>query len=134
MARVIAPISNSNSQKQHLAAGDYEVSSALLLLNRGYNTSVAALSIGITHEGLLNSPIYKDWCHAKTELRIAQAQIAEIRALKRSDYLNGAREKGLPFEPLAPNVTTIKAFKEARRGNLEIVSLKGRQALLLKAK
>ena len=29
-----------------------------------------------------------------------------------------AREKALPFEPLAPNAETIAAMKEARRGNL----------------
>ncbi len=30
-----------------------------------------------------------------------------------------AREKALPFEPLAPNATTIAAMKEARRGGLK---------------
>lgn len=30
-----------------------------------------------------------------------------------------AREKALPFEPLVPNVTTIKAMKDARRGGLK---------------
>lgn len=29
-----------------------------------------------------------------------------------------AREKALPFEPLVPNSKTIKAMKEARKGNL----------------
>jgi len=29
-----------------------------------------------------------------------------------------AREKALPFEPLAPNAETIAAMKEARRGDL----------------
>lgn len=29
-----------------------------------------------------------------------------------------AREKALPFEPLVPNAETIRAMKEARRGNL----------------
>ena len=29
-----------------------------------------------------------------------------------------AQEKALPFEPLIPNAETIKAMKEARRGNL----------------
>jgi DNA-damage-inducible protein J len=29
-----------------------------------------------------------------------------------------AREKALPFEPLIPNATTIKAIEEARRGEL----------------
>lgn len=29
-----------------------------------------------------------------------------------------AREKALPFEPLAPNPSTIEAMKEARRGGL----------------
>ena len=29
-----------------------------------------------------------------------------------------AREKALPFEPLVPNVVTIEAMKEARRGGL----------------
>ncbi len=30
-----------------------------------------------------------------------------------------AREKALPFEPLAPNAVTIEAMKEARRGRLK---------------
>lgn len=30
-----------------------------------------------------------------------------------------AREKALPFEPLAPNAATIEAMKEARRGGLK---------------
>lgn len=34
-----------------------------------------------------------------------------------------AREKALPFDPLIPNETTIAAIKEARRGNLETVTL-----------
>ena len=29
-----------------------------------------------------------------------------------------AREKALPFEPLVPNIETIEAMKEARRGKL----------------
>lgn len=29
-----------------------------------------------------------------------------------------AREKALPFEPLIPNATTLKAIEEARRGEL----------------
>jgi DNA-damage-inducible protein J len=29
-----------------------------------------------------------------------------------------AREKALPFEPLAPNAETIEAMREARRGKL----------------
>ena len=29
-----------------------------------------------------------------------------------------AREHALPFDPLIPNVETVKAMKEARRGNL----------------
>ena len=33
-----------------------------------------------------------------------------------------AREKTLPFEPLAPNATTIAAMKEARAGNLPRVN------------
>ncbi len=41
-----------------------------------------------------------------------------------------AREKVLPFEPLAPNAATIKAMKEARRGNLETVTLDELQAVL----
>ncbi len=35
-----------------------------------------------------------------------------------------AREKALPFEPLVPNDVTIEAMKEARRGNLETVTLR----------
>jgi DNA-damage-inducible protein J len=34
-----------------------------------------------------------------------------------------ARDKVLPFEPLVPNATTIKAMKDARRGKLDTVSL-----------
>jgi len=34
-----------------------------------------------------------------------------------------AREKALPFDPLIPNDTTIAAIREARRGNLETVTL-----------
>jgi DNA-damage-inducible protein J len=41
-----------------------------------------------------------------------------------------AREKALPFEPLVPNATTIEAMKEARRGNLETVTLDELQAVL----
>ena len=41
-----------------------------------------------------------------------------------------AREKALPFEPLVPNATTIKAMKEARRGNLETVTLDELQTVL----
>ena len=41
-----------------------------------------------------------------------------------------AREKALPFEPLIPNAATIEAMMEARRGNLEIVTLDELQALL----
>ena len=33
-----------------------------------------------------------------------------------------ASEKTLPFEPLAPNATTIAAMKEARAGNLPRVN------------
>lgn len=41
-----------------------------------------------------------------------------------------AREKALPFEPLAPNADTLEAMKEARRGNLETVTLADLQAVL----
>lgn len=41
-----------------------------------------------------------------------------------------AREKALPFEPLVPNATTIEAMKEARRGDLETVTLDDLQASL----
>jgi DNA-damage-inducible protein J len=41
-----------------------------------------------------------------------------------------AREKALPFEPLVPNDVTIEAMKEARRGNLETVTLDELQAEL----
>ncbi len=41
-----------------------------------------------------------------------------------------AREKALPFEPLVPNATTIEAIREARRGNLETVTLDELQAVL----
>ena len=41
-----------------------------------------------------------------------------------------AREKALPFEPLVPNDVTIEAMKEARRGNVEAVTLNEFQAVL----
>lgn len=41
-----------------------------------------------------------------------------------------AREHALPFDPLIPNATTIEAMKEARRGNLETVTLGELQAVL----
>lgn len=41
-----------------------------------------------------------------------------------------AREKALPFEPLIPNAQTIAAMEEARKGNLETVTLNDLQALL----
>ena len=41
-----------------------------------------------------------------------------------------AKEKKLPFEPMAPNAETIAAMKEARRGNLESVSLDELQVLI----
>ena len=41
-----------------------------------------------------------------------------------------AHEKALPFEPLVPNHVTIEVMKEARRGNLETVTLNEIQAVL----
>ena len=41
-----------------------------------------------------------------------------------------AKEKKLPFEPMAPNAETIAAMKEARRGNLESVSLDELQVVI----
>ncbi|MEQ1726199.1 MAG: type II toxin-antitoxin system RelB/DinJ family antitoxin [Sphingopyxis sp.] len=41
-----------------------------------------------------------------------------------------AHDKALPFEPLTPNAETIAAMKEARAGNLEIVTLADLQAVL----
>ena len=41
-----------------------------------------------------------------------------------------AREKALPFEPLVPNATTIKAMKQARRGKLKTVTLEKLQAVI----
>jgi len=41
-----------------------------------------------------------------------------------------ASEKALPFEPLATNAETIAAMREARRGNLETVTLDELQAVL----
>jgi DNA-damage-inducible protein J len=41
-----------------------------------------------------------------------------------------AREKALPFEPLVPNATTIKAMKQARRGKIKAVTLDKLQAVL----
>jgi DNA-damage-inducible protein J len=39
-----------------------------------------------------------------------------------------AKEKALPFEPLTPNVETISAMKEARKGSLQ--SFKSAAALM----
>jgi len=41
-----------------------------------------------------------------------------------------AREGALPFELVVPNETTIEAMREARRDNLEIVTLDELQAVL----
>ena len=41
-----------------------------------------------------------------------------------------AREKAVPFEMLVPNARTIAAMEEARRGNLEIVTLDQLQVVL----
>ncbi len=41
-----------------------------------------------------------------------------------------AHDKALPFEPLVPNATTIEAMKEARRGNLETVTLEDLKMVL----
>lgn len=41
-----------------------------------------------------------------------------------------AREKALPFDPLVPNAVTIEAMKEARRGNMETVTLDELQTML----
>jgi DNA-damage-inducible protein J len=41
-----------------------------------------------------------------------------------------AREHTLPFDLLVPNAETIAAMKEARRGNLETVTLDELQAVL----
>lgn len=41
-----------------------------------------------------------------------------------------AREKALPFEPLIPNVETIAAMMESRRGNLATVTLDELQTVL----
>lgn len=41
-----------------------------------------------------------------------------------------AHEKALPFEPLVPNARTIEAMRQARRGELEAVTLGDLQAML----
>lgn len=41
-----------------------------------------------------------------------------------------ARERAVPFEMLVPNARTIAAMEEARKGNLEIVTLDQLQAVL----
>lgn len=41
-----------------------------------------------------------------------------------------AREYTLPFDLLVPNAETIAAMKEARRGNLETVTIDALQAVL----
>jgi len=40
-----------------------------------------------------------------------------------------AREHALPFDPLIPNATTIAAMMDARRGNLDTVTLDKLQAV-----
>jgi len=42
-----------------------------------------------------------------------------------------AREHALPFDPLIPNATTIAAMMEARRGNVETVTLDELQSVLV---
>ncbi len=41
-----------------------------------------------------------------------------------------AREHALPFDPFIPNEATIAAMKEARKGNLETVTLDQLQSAL----
>lgn len=41
-----------------------------------------------------------------------------------------AREHALPFDPFIPNEKTIEAMKEARKGNLETVTLDQLQSVL----
>ncbi len=41
-----------------------------------------------------------------------------------------AREHALPFDPLIPNETTVAAIREARRGNLETVSIADLQSAI----
>lgn len=41
-----------------------------------------------------------------------------------------AREHTLPFDPFIPNEKTIEAMKEARKGNLETVTLDQLQSVL----
>ena len=48
--------------------------------------------------------------------------------MAKSSVVHVAREKALPFEPLTPNATTIRAMKEARKGKLK--SFKNVEALM----
>ena len=43
---------------------------------------------------------------------------------------DAAREKALPFEPLAPNDETVAAMLAARRGEVETVTLEDLQAAI----
>ncbi len=61
-----------------------------------------------------------------TEIRNEAAAVLQAMGLTVSDafrlmMVRIAREKALPFEPLAPNAETIEAMKAARRGELTTV-------------
>ena len=56
-----------------------------------------------------------------------QAQKAHFQ---RKRFLDVAREKALPFDPLVPNAETIAAMREARGGKLKTVTLSELQAVL----
>jgi DNA-damage-inducible protein J len=69
--------------------------------------------------------------HIKAEARIVLAAMGlTVSDAFRIMLTCAVREKALPFEPLVPNTTTIKAMKQARRGGLKTVTLGKLQAIL----
>ncbi|MDA3920045.1 MAG: type II toxin-antitoxin system RelB/DinJ family antitoxin [Salinisphaera sp.] len=67
--------------------------------------------------------------HIKEEASVVLASMAlTVSDAFRMLLTRVAREKALPFEPL--NATTIEAMREARRGELETVTLDDLQVAL----
>lgn len=69
--------------------------------------------------------------HVKEEAAVVLAAMGlTISDALRLMLTRVAREKALPFDPLVPNAETLDAMKEARRGNLQTVTLGDLQAVL----
>ena len=69
------------------------------------------------------------------DIKEEAASVLQAMGLSTSDAIRimltrVAREKALPFELLVPNEKTIKAMREARRGNLDVVTLDELQAVI----